>query len=839
MKFVAMVFLLLGGLVSVGSSQSESPSPSFKIIPTPQTIHPHAGSFKISSQTKIILGSETTKDDLFAVEELNAFLEELKGIRLKVSHENALRKYSSNHIFIGRSVSPLGKQLLSERGGTLTPAMKEEGYFLDVRDDGVVLIAESARGRYYGAMSLLQMISRHRNSLIVPCVSIHDWPAMKIRGISDDISRGQISTVENFKKIIRFLSRHKLNVYALYMEDTFLLKSHPLIGVDRGALSAADVRDLDVYAKQRHVDLIPIFQTLGHWENILLMPEYRRYAEFPGAHVLNVSDEFIYKILDQMIGEVSQAFSSLYLHIGADESWDVGLGASKQRVAASDLATVHADHYQRVFSIVKKHKKKPIMYGDILLDHPEILGKIPKDVVVMDWQYHVATEYPGPALLTKAGFPLITSPAIMNYTGPFPNYLNSFANIRTFSRDGTNSLGTITATWNDYGGEALRELNYLGYAWSAECAWNAAEPDVAEFNQIFLEQFFGNEKAGRLGQILYSLLSSPAHLYTWHDLWRHPLLPPKQSPLHILWRRESLDLNMPLAETLLENLQQAASRNIEHLQYLKFVKRLNKWYSMKQELGDAFRRIGAMPAESGERRTKGVDKLSSIDRLVSELQGLKLEFRRLWLLTNREPSLDLLLKRYDRQISWWQEIRDGIVQGSEWANPLIESKWIVHPEALTRPDGLPADSVPQANFRTTLTVPGAIRNATLQLIGETHARLRINGVEIGEVFARRSLSLTVEHERIKVFDVTSHVKEGENEIVVEVTNYNRGKSAAVNVYAELVARDGSIQKFVSDTTWGVSTPLRKGEWKKAAEAIQAPEVIRPNLAVRRYSWIER
>lgn len=127
----------------------------------------------------------------------------------------------------------------------------------------------------------------------------------------------------------------------------------------------------------------------------------------------------------------------------------------------------------------------------------------------------------------------------------------------------------------------------------------------------------------------------------------------------------------------------------------------------------------------------------------------------------------------------------------------------------------------------------------LQLMAETYARLRVNGKEIGEVSARRSLSLTVEHERIKVYDITGHLRMGENEVVLDVTNFDRGKSAAVNVYGEITTREGSIQKFMSDSTWWVSTPLIRQGPVQAAEASTVPEVIRPNFAARRSSWIER
>ena len=98
------------------------------------------------------------------------------------------------------------------------------------------------------------------------------------------------------------LARYKLNVYSPYIEDMFAFTRHPLIGKGLGALTAKEVKELDAYARQYHVEMIPVFETLGHWENILAIPEYAGYGEFPGAHTLNVSDERVYKLLDEMIG---------------------------------------------------------------------------------------------------------------------------------------------------------------------------------------------------------------------------------------------------------------------------------------------------------------------------------------------------------------------------------------------------------------------------------------------------------------------------------------------------------------------------------------------------------
>jgi hypothetical protein len=813
---------------------------SRRIIPTPQRIEPKQGVFRITSQTRVVLGEGTKAEDEFAAELIVERIAELRGSHIRVVKESALRRVSANFIYVGTTRSEVAKDLLRERGGSFTSAMREEGYVLDVNDDGVAILAETPRGRYYGVLTLLQVIERQKKSVVIPGVSIHDWPRQRIRGVTDDISRGQVSTLGHFKKIIRFLSHHKMNVYALYIEDVFQFKKHPAIGVERGALSAAEVKELDAFARMHHVDLIPIFQTLGHWENILILPEYAEYAEFPGAHTLNVSDERVYKLLDDLIGEIALAFSSPYFHFAADESWDVGLGASKARVASSDIETVHASHYKRVGEILKKHKKKPMMYGDVLLNHPGILDKIPKEIIVVDWQYHAAETYVSTATLKQAKLPFVVSPAVMNFTGPFPNYLNTFINVKNLNRDGylNGSLGLLTSNWNDYGGEAFRELNYYGYAWSAECAWNPLRADATEFGTAFFCSYFGVTDPTP-ARAAYALLAEPFNRYDWHELWRHPMLPPRASSMNMLWRIESIESTMPLVRSLISELREQATENKDHLAYLDFVSRLNEWFAHKLRVAEQARMMSRTETGHAVNDSTRAKMLLLMESTVSGLMTLKEEFRALWLKTCREANLDRLLARYDRQAAYWQEWMEEIRTGATRSNPEIASSWIYHPKI----EGEQRKSY----FRTSVLLERAPRSAPVQLIGDTHARLWVNGNEIGEVVARRSLSLVVEHQRVKAWDVARYLQPGLNVIAVEAANYDVTGSAGVNVYGEFIG-DSMNVSIVSDSTWKASATASEGwnragtddgDWEAAIVRPHATPVVRPNFATGRLSWIER
>ena len=828
----------------------EVPPPDPGIIPTPQEVKSGVGKFRITSSTKIILGIGATAEDEFAAEQINEYLAELKDVQLKTVREKSGRSIAANYIFLGPPTGGFAKRFLKDRKLDLTPEMKNEGYALNCSRDGVVIVGESVTGRFYGVMSLLQLIRGEKKRLTVPGISLRDWPQQSFRGISDDLSRGQVSTLANFRKIIRFLGKHKLNVYSPYIEDIFRFKNHPLIGKNRGALSAGEVKELDAYAKKYHVEMIPIFETLGHWENILAIPQYVGYAEFPGAHTVNVSDEAVYGLLNEMIGELAEAFSSPWFNMAADESWDVGLGANKARVAASDLATVHAEHYKRVFDILAAHKKKPMMYGDIILKNPTILEKIPHNVVMVDWHYDVQSTYPSPEVFKAAGFPFVVSPAVWNFTGPFPNYINSFVNIENLNRDGfeNGSIGLLTSTWNDYGGEELRELNYYGYAWTAECAWRPMKPDLQKFNEKFFSAFFGSEAVAASAQAAYAILSDPLNLVNWNDLWRHPMLPLRPSPLNPLWRIQSIESTMPLVQKLLDAVHAGATRNRDHLEYLRFISKLNLWYAEKLRVGETIRMLTQDIPISASRDSVRDAALGLLGRIVPDLRSLKDEFKMRWLATNRPDNLEWLLMRYDRQAAYWQEKEEELRKNEIWIDPIIESQWIYHPLANPWKRDSSLTQVPQAYFRKSFDLSETPVDGTLQMIGDTHARIWLNGASVGEVLARRSLSLTVEYQRVKTWEIAKYLRKGENVIAVEAANYNVFGSAGVNILAGIRLPNGSTFSIQTDPTWRVSEKTPEGwpgrtaedsTWTSAKSVPYPLPVARPNFAAGRSSWIER
>ncbi|MBW6458649.1 MAG: beta-N-acetylhexosaminidase, partial [FCB group bacterium] len=335
------------------------------IIPTPQQIELDGQRLKLSTRTAFEFAGDPKNLD--------------KGMEIL---SEALAAFGGS----GKTLTVILEKAHDFTIEDLSPEQLSEAYCLEITPEKVLIRSGSDKGLFYGLMSLTQLVKASDDGT-VPTLKILDYPDMTWRGISDDFSRGQVSTMENFGTILRFLGEYKQNFYMPYMEDLVQLDRYPEIGKGRGALSKAEIAELLRIARQYFVQVIPIFQTLGHYENILSHPDYIQFGEYPGAASLNSIDENTDQFLFNMLDEVVPQFESEYFHIGCDESWDVGLGATKELVREYGSARVHADHYNKVYDKVRSCGKKVLMYGDIILRQPEILDMIPKDIIIVDWHY--------------------------------------------------------------------------------------------------------------------------------------------------------------------------------------------------------------------------------------------------------------------------------------------------------------------------------------------------------------------------------------------------------------------------------------------------------------------
>jgi len=811
LKSLQLLFLLLLLVVN-----SFSQSDNFTIIPVPKSIEKFNGSF--SFQNNITISIKNNFDEnLFAAELIGKTLKEFLGVRSTIDSQS-------------KGVITLS---INDKLVAFPEETTDEGYILLIDENGISLEALTSKGLFYGAMSLIQLLEKAEEKTL-PYFKVIDYPDMKVRAVSDDISRGQVSTLDNFKKIIVHMSRYKMNVYMPYIEDMLLFNAYPTIGVNRGALTKEEASELVDFAGKHFVEVIPIFQTLGHYENILSQDEFLKYAEFPGAASLNVTNDSIYVFLETMMKEVFELFPTKFFHMGADESYDVGLGYSKKLVDETNIATVHANHYKKIYSIAKKYGKTVLMYGDIILQHPEILSQIPKDIIVVDWHYRADKNYTSTKTFKESGFEYYVSPSSWNFLTTFPTNINSLPNIKHIIKDGlkNGSAGMVNSNWGDYGAETFKELILFNYAWSAQCAWNIEASNIDLFSQNYFYDFFGiNDE--RLASI-YRSMSNPLNQMMWHEVWRHPMLPFRdavwwENNISKVVKGDWMDWSLPQVKRNVGVLKTQVKKNRDHFDLIEYLLALNDWYKLKIET-----QFEMFEAKKDNKLNEPDELFILIDRNIRDLELLKSRFRELWLRNYKEENLNMIEDKFNRLSAYFLEIKnhlnDAIAGKSDslFYNPELSSVWIY----AVADENKFADS---AEFSYEFELQSKPDEAFLQLMGDTFAELYINGEFVVNVFARRSLSLIVDYKRIKFLDVAKFLKEGRNIISVKAVNYNRNGSAGINIITRIKLENG--YKIISTSPdWKSKTD---SVWKNAGFKKYPYIITAPNFDTKRTSWIER
>lgn len=808
------VFLLHLFITTILNSQTMD----LPIVPTPKIVKSFNGVFQLKDNLGI--STKLSNDDVeYSIELIRKTLKEFNGISSSANDKGEIE------------ISYIGK----DEQDHVISNLGEEGYVVRIFPDKIELKAKTVKGIYYAATTLIQLLEKADGKL--PSLEIVDWPDMKIRGISDDISRGQVSNLENFKRIISHIARYKMNTYMPYLEDMLEFEKYPSIGKGRGALTKREVSEIISFAKKNFVEVIPIFQTLGHYENILSQEEFLKYAEFPGAASLNVSNDETYTFLEDLLKEVFALFPSEYFHMGADESWDVGLGKSKKLVGETNIAVVHANHYKKVYNICKKYNKKVMMYGDILLDHPEILSLIPKDITIVDWHYGAQAEYSSTRIIKDAGFNYLVSPSVWNFVSTFPVNSISLPNIKYIAKSGmeNETLGMINSNWGDYGAETFKEFVLFTYAWSAQCSWDINNSELDKFTKDYFYDFFGI-KDSRLPNI-YKILSDPQNQIPWHNVWRHPLLKFKQPGwweprISEVGRISWNEFTLPESRKDVEQLKHLVKKNTGHLDLIAYILRLTDWYKTKLETQFVLRNSLDIKSVVDVKNI-----LNRVDKNINSLKSLKQDFRKLWLKYYKESNLNMIEDKFDRLILYFREINENLASGSfQDFNPLIASKWLYF-------KANDSTYVSKAEFTASFDLEGNIDEAFFQLMGHTFVKLFINGKFVDEVFARHSLSLLVDYKRIKLIDVKPYLVSGRNTIQIAAENYNHNNGAGFNLLGRI--KSGNAEQIImSDDSQNAKLrwsgrETNTTDWKDVISKPYPLEVIAPNFDIKRTSWIER
>ncbi len=653
---VLFAFVFSVHVLAVG----QQPVSSVSVIPQPREVSTSENSFRIDRNTRIVLTDARSVDDQFAAKD---FIEEAKqamGLTLRQG-----RGRGRNTILIGLLSSPAIQSAFKNANVTMPASLNEEGYVLHSGPHGVIIGGPTSAGVFYGLQTLKQLVRGNGVDAYVPGVRIVDWPAMRWRGVSDDISRGPVPTVDYIRRQLRTFAAYKLNMHSFYMEHTFSSKAHPLIGPEGGALTPEEIKELVAYAKSYHIELVPEQQTFGHLHKALKFEKYAPLAEVPYGDVLSPQQEGTYKLVADWYRELNQVFPGKFFHIGADETFELGEGQSREAARLKGVGAVYFEHLNRVRDVLKQYDRKLIFWGDIALNHPDLIGNIPKEMIVANWDYGAKDDFTNRIKPFKdAGLEQLVCPGVGGWNQIFPNVEGSSKNIINFVRDGQSAgaLGMLNTTWDD-DGESLFEMGWYGIVLGAAASWQHGPLDQKKFDADFDWSFFRNDGNQFVG-VIRSLgsVNTIAGIGVGNEqFWRDPFNNAYQSAVRSNAERiRKMRVQVEEAEEVLIRNRDRAKKNQTMIPSMLFAarrydhlgRRAQTVEKLNNEYWDAYLNLGDRVKVRRLRRYSGAI-YDQLREMTEELGELKVAYREQWLAENRPYWLESVLARYDHAMSMW------------------------------------------------------------------------------------------------------------------------------------------------------------------------------------------
>ncbi|NLS05337.1 beta-N-acetylhexosaminidase [Rhizobium sp. P32RR-XVIII] len=282
-------------------------------------------------------------------------------------------------------------------------------YELRFTADEIILASDDAVGRFYGLVSVAQLLHGARRQPDVfnfPAFGdIADQPRYDWRGCHLDVSR-QFYPVADVERLIDILAWNKLNIFHWHLTDDeawrLEIKAYPElteIGARRGPdevlvpqlgdgaeprsgyYTQDDVRRIVAHAGALHVEVVPEIDIPGHSTAALFaLPQlvdgqeapdgYRSVQGYPN-NALNPAIDFTYEFLGKVFDEMRGLFPSDYIHIGGDEvahdSWLASplCKALMEREKLAGTAELQSYFLRRIKDMLSERGKKLAGWNEV------------------------------------------------------------------------------------------------------------------------------------------------------------------------------------------------------------------------------------------------------------------------------------------------------------------------------------------------------------------------------------------------------------------------------------------------------------------------------------------
>ena len=249
-------------------------------------------------------------------------------------------------------------------------------------------------GGFFRALGLLL---EHLNE---KSFSITENPKFKHLGVQLDCSRNVALRVDACKRLMDFLALMGYRQLYLYLEDMYCVPGRDYFGYMRGRYTPEELKELDDYAFEYGMELIPSIEVLGHMEQYLRWDEASDVRDT--ARELMADSEITYQFIENMIKSVTAPLRTKKICLNMDETHNLGLGKYLVRNGYVKKDVLFCRHLNKMFEITDALGLEGIIASDMFFrmakpdgDYytkstvipPEIVDKIPQNATLIYWHY--------------------------------------------------------------------------------------------------------------------------------------------------------------------------------------------------------------------------------------------------------------------------------------------------------------------------------------------------------------------------------------------------------------------------------------------------------------------
>ncbi len=414
--------------------------------------------------------------------------------------------------------------------------LEDDGYWLDIFKDKVVILGSNKEGRFYGYMTLLQLMEDAREQGVnLPMCHIEDEPALAYRAIHLDMKHHMEKT-EYYYELIDKLARYKINGIIAEVEDKLGYEHQPVVASE-DALSIEEWKKLSQYAKDRYIEISPLVQGLGHASYILKHDQYKFLRDDPASDwAFNPLLPETYEVQFDLYRDALEAMPyGDYLHVGGDEVHTTGRGSGKSELELQltwlnkvcqfadengrtpifwdDMPLKYAGLYRPMFNTEYTRKQVDSMWNENEHKLLEYLELFPTNCIYMRWNYshpQALGNIKTMEWFREHELDVMGATAGQTRWKLMPQNQSNMENIRSFAEisigmkvidpnkditDGDDEVeGLLLTLWDD--DSPHFELYWRGILAFAEYTWSGDQRSMEEIKSAYRHREYGYRLSG-------------------------------------------------------------------------------------------------------------------------------------------------------------------------------------------------------------------------------------------------------------------------------------------------------------------------------------------------------